>query len=540
MKYIFALVCSFLAFTSTAQQLERPKLIVGIVVDQMKYDYIYRYWNKLGNGGFKRLVKEGYECSNTKYNYAPTVTGPGHASIYTGTTPATHGIVSNDWYDRGSHKTIYCVDDSTVKSVGGTGKTGAMSPKLLLVNTIGDELKLATNFKAKVIGIALKDRGAILPAGHAADAAYWFDSKTGNWITSSYYMTQLPAWVEKFNALKYPMQYNKQAWNTLLDISQYTESTTDNTPYESPYKGEMTPTFPHDFEKIGGKDFENIRRSPFGNTLSKDFAKEAIRSEQLGVDEVTDMLCLSFSATDYIGHQFGTNSIETEDCYLRLDKDIEDFLTFLDQTIGKKNILLFLTADHGAVPNPRFLIDNKLNAGYFDPKDIEKTAKSYLQKEYNDSSLFEALGDQCIYLNQPLMESKKLSLVAITYGLSRAIAELPQISNAYPASVLNYDESTQKIIHLFQLGYNTHRSGDVYYALLPNYIESTNQRGTTHGAPYSYDTHIPLFFYGFNITPGSSNSAVDITALAPTISSLLKIEFPNGCLSNPIDLDTTK
>ncbi len=540
MKYLSLLLFSILYFNSNAQQVDRPKLVVGIVVDQMKFDYIYRYWNKLGDGGFKRLVREGFECSNTKYNYSPTVTGPGHASIYTGSTPHSHGIVSNDWYSRTLHKDVYCVDDSSVKSIGGSSKSGSMSPRNLLVNTIGDELKLATNFKAKVIGIALKDRGAILPAGHAADAAYWFDSKSGNWMTSSYYMTQLPPWVETFNALKYPEKYNSQKWNTLLEISQYTESTVDNTPYENLFKGETTPTFPHDFSLLSAKDFENVRRSPFGNTLTKDFAKAAILNEQLGAHEVTDMLCLSFSSTDYIGHQFGTNAIETEDCYLRLDKDIEDLLIFLDKTLGKKNVLLFLTADHGAVPNPQFLQDHKFNAGFFDSKEIEKRVKAFLQNEYNDSMLFEALGDQCIYLNQNLIEARKLSLENITYNISTVLMKLPEIANAYPATLLNNDENTQKTIHLFQLGYNPSRSGDVYYSLLPNYIESTNKKGTTHGAAYSYDTHVPLFFYGYNIAPGTHNSPINITDIAPTISSILKIEFPNGSLSNPIHLQTTK
>lgn len=540
MKYILLFFLAFQVFFLSAQPLQRPKLVVGIVVDQMKYDYIYRYWDKLGNGGFKRLVKEGYACNNTKYNYAPTVTGPGHASVYTGATPSMHGIVSNDWYNRLTQKNIYCVDDATVTGVGTEAKSGSMSPKNLLTNTIGDELKLSTNFKSKVIGIALKDRGAILPAGHAANAAYWFDNKTGIWITSSYYMQQLPNWVNTFNDIKYAEQYNKLAWNTLLDISQYTESTADNTPYESPFKGEETPTFPHDFSKLKSKDFENIRRSPFGNTLTKDFAKATITGEQLGMDEITDMLCISFSSTDYIGHQFGTNAIETEDCYLRLDKDIEDLLLFLDKTIGKKNVLVFLTADHGAVQNPQFLIDNKFNAGFFDPRQVEKVTKAFLQKEYNDSLLFEAMGDQCIYLNQRLIEEKKLSLVAITYQLSSALMKIPELSNAFPASVLNNEESNQNVLHLLQMGYNANRGGDVYYTLLPNYIESTNKRGTTHGAPYSYDTHVPLYFYGFNITPGSSNLPVNITDIAPTISALIKIEFPNGCLSNPINLESTK
>lgn len=540
MKFLNTLALLFLFLQITAQSLQRPKLVVGIVVDQMKYDYIYRYWDKLGEGGFKRLVKEGFECSNTRYNYAPTVTGPGHASIYSGTTPSIHGIISNDWYDRSTKKNVYCVDDNTVKAIGGDSKAGAMSPKNLLANTIGDELMLATNFKSKVIGIALKDRGAILPAGHSANAAYWFDNKTGYWITSSYYMTQLPEWVNQFNAIKYPEQYNKMAWNTLLEISKYTESTADNTPYENTFKGENAPVFPHDFGNMRAKDFENIRRSPFGNTLTKDFAESTITNEQLGEDDITDLLCISFSSTDYIGHQFGPNAIETEDCYLRLDKDLEEFLNFLDKKIGKKNVLLFLTADHGAVQNPQFLIDHKFNAGFFDAKEVERVAREFLIKEYHDSLIFESMGDQSIYLNHQEIDNKKLSLVTIRYQLAEELMKLPGLSNAFPAPVLNYEEASNKTLHLLQMAYNNNRSGDVFYVLPPNFIEGTNKKGTTHGAPYSYDTHVPLYFYGYNILPGSSKSLINITDIAPTISAILHVEFPNGSISNPIDLPATK
>jgi predicted AlkP superfamily pyrophosphatase or phosphodiesterase len=525
-----------------AQPVNRPKLVVGIVVDQMKYDYIYRYWNKLGNDGLKRLVREGYQCANTRYNYAPTVTGPGHASIYTGATPAVHGIIGNDWYDRASHKNVYCVEDSSTKSVGTeTRSVGNMSPSNLLTNTVGDELKLATNFNSKVVGIAMKDRGAILPAGHAADGAYWFDPKTGRWISSSHYMTQLPSWVNTFNDLKYPEKYINMSWNTLYDISTYTESTADDTPYETAYKGETAPVFPHDFSKMKSKDYyENVRRSPFGNTLTKDFAKSAIVGEGLGTDEFPDLLCVSFSSTDYIGHQFGTNAVETEDCYLRLDKDLEDFLQFLDKTLGKKNVLLFLTADHGAVQNPQFLLDHKFNAGFFNERLVTRTARQFLQLNYNDSGLFEAMNEQCIYLNHGLIESRKLSIEVVAADLANELSRLPGIADVYSSSALNSGGGGQKTLSLLQMGYNQRRSGDVFYTLLPNYIESASTKGTTHGAPYAYDTHVPLFFWGFTVNPGESTSPVKITEIAPTLSSLLKIEFPNGCLSNPIDLRASK
>ena len=353
---------------SSAQAQQKPKIVIGIVVDQMRTDYISRYWNKFGEGGFKRLVKDGYNCRNTQYNYVPTFTGPGHASIYTGTTPSYHGIVANDWYDQKNRDTVYCVQDDSVRSIGGDVEAGKMSPARLLTTTITDELHLSTQGKSKVIGVSLKDRGAILPAGRAANAAFWYDGKSGNWISSSWYMNELPKWASDFNDRKWPNEYLSKPWTTLLNIDRYTESDPDNNAYEATYLGEEKPVFPHDLPSLRGKSFDLVRRTPFGNTLTKDFAIASIKGEDLGRDSITDFLCISFSATDYVGHQFGPMAIETEDTYLRLDRDLADLFQFLDNNFGKGKYLVFLTADHAAEYNPKSLMDQKLYAGIGEPK----------------------------------------------------------------------------------------------------------------------------------------------------------------------------
>jgi predicted AlkP superfamily pyrophosphatase or phosphodiesterase len=341
---------------SAGQASARPKLVVGIVIDQMRYDYLYRYYDKYTANGFRRLMEGGFNARNNHYHYAATYTGPGHAAIYTGSAPALNGIVGNDFYDRNLGRMVYCAEDTTVSTLGNMGAAGKMSPRNMLVTTIGDQLKLATDGRAKVVGIALKDRGAILPAGHAANGAFWFDSKDGNFISSTFYSKELPAWVQAFNARKLPEQFISQKWETILPLNQYTESTSDDQVYEATLPGEARPVFPHEFAvQAGGSKYEVLRSSPYGDQLTKEFALAAIRGENLGQNGVTDMLCVSFSSPDYIGHAFGTHAIETEDNYIRLDRQLADLFVQLDATVGKGQWLTFLSADHGAADVPRVL-----------------------------------------------------------------------------------------------------------------------------------------------------------------------------------------
>src|SRR5688572_13531720 len=418
-RYSYSVPALFLLITlpflaqAKSKPLDRPKLVVGIVVDQMRYDFLYRYWDKYSDDGFKRLLREGFSFENTQYNYVPTYTGPGHASIYTGATPATHGIVGNDWFVCETGLNMYCTGDPGVGTIGSASVAGKMSPNNMIATTITDELRLATNLGSKVIGVCLKDRGSILPAGHMPNAASGYEGSTGGCITSSYYTERLPAWVESFNNQKQADKYLSQPWNTLLPLAQYTESTPDDNEFEKPLGNETRPVFPHDLPKLRGTTFDILRYSPFGNTLTKDFAIETIKQEKMGQGNFTDFLALSFSSTDYIGHQFGPNSVEIEDTYLRLDKDIAEFLKFLDKQVGKKDVLVFLTADHGAAHVPNFLKTMKLPAGSNSPVLLRDSLEKHLQKEFGPGNWISSYENQQVYLNRNFIQSKKTDIRAV-------------------------------------------------------------------------------------------------------------------------------
>ncbi len=517
----------------------KPKLVIGIVVDQMRADFIYKYWPKYGNGGFKRLVNQGFFFKDSHYNYVPTYTGPGHASIYTGTTPAVHGIIANNWFDKAGNKKIYCTDDLEVHAVGGSEKSGQMSPKNMLSTTIGDQLKLSNNSQSKVIGIALKDRGAILPAGHLANAAYWFDSVTGNWISSSYYMAQLPDWVNAFNRKALAKTYLAQPWQTLLPVADYSESLSDDNNFERSFHGETRPVFPHDLPKLAAANgnFDLIKTTPFGNTLTKDFAIETIQAEKLGKHPVTDMLTVSFSATDYVGHQFAPNSVEVEDTYLRLDHDLADLLKFLDTWVGKEQVLLFLTADHGAVESPSYLASLKIPAGNVKEKEINAALKKLLLDKYGEDLLLD-YSNQQVFFDPKKLAGLKLSKAEVTNTVADFLMTFNGVVATVSKEALNNSFFNAGINRYIQLGYNPLRSGDLMVSYAPGWIDSDKSTGTTHGSAYSYDTHVPLLWYGWKISAGQSLQAVEITDIASTLALLLDIQAPNGSFGKFLPLLT--
>ncbi|WP_017260095.1 alkaline phosphatase PafA [Pedobacter arcticus] len=507
----------------------RPKLVVGIVVDQMRWDYLYRYANRYGNGGFKRLLNEGFTCENTHIPYIPTYTAPGHTSIYTGSVPAINGIAANDFLIQKTGKSMYCTEDSTVNSVGSESKAGKMSPANLLTTTITDELRLATNFRSKVIGIALKDRGGILPAGHTANAAYWFDDSNGSWITSTFYMKELPTWVNNFNNQKLPEKYINQDWNTLYPIETYTQSTADENLYEGKLSGETAPVFPHYLSKMfKGKNYGVIRNSPQGNQLTLDFAKEVLKNEGLGKGTDTDFLTVSFSSTDYVGHNYGLNAIETEDTYLRLDKNLEDLFNTLDAQVGKGQYTVFISADHGAAHNPRFLKDRNIPAGLWPTSSVLKSLNAALEAEFKQAKIVTSLSNYQVNFNNPLIESKNLNLETLIEFAIKFLKKqdgVMYVIDMEKASISSVpDVIKSKIIN----GYNTQRSGAIQIILTPGLFSGYAKTGTSHGSWNPYDTHIPLVFMGWGIKHGSSNRLTSMTDIAPTLAALLHIQEPNG------------
>lgn len=540
MKKYYFLLLLLISFTNSISQekqkpFERPKLVVGIVVDQMRYDFITRFWHRYGNGGFKKMISEGFNCKNNHFNYIPTYTGPGHASIYTGTTPSTHGIIGNDWYDKVLKESVYCAGDVNVTQIGTDSEAERMSPHRMLVTTVTDQLRLATQMKSKVIAISLKDRGAVLPGGHTANAAYWFRGKDeGAWVTSSYYMNELPAWVKKFNASDAAQKY-KTVWNTLYDTSTYTESGSDKNNFEGKFKGESEAVFPHNFPELWDQNegFDMIKSSPFGSSITTDFALTAINEEGLGSDNITDFLAISYSSPDYVGHKFGVNSVEVEDTYLRLDKDLERLFVELDKKVGKGNYTVFLTADHGAVHVPSYLQSVKIPAGYFDGSEYTSKLNSFLIKEFNSDKLIKNTSNYQIFLDLEVLKNLGLKLNDVEKAIADEIINYEGVAEVYTSGDMRSGNYTNGMKELVQNGYNHKRSGNVMVILQPAVI-SYDKTGSTHGSGFNYDTHVPLLFYGAGINKGETTDRTEITDIAPTISTLLGISFPNAATGQPI------
>ncbi len=540
-KYLVLWLAAVVALPALAQKkpvasnpVPRPKLMVGLVVDQMRWDYLYRYYDRYQNGGFKRMLNEGFTCENTQIDYIPTVTAAGHTCIYTGSVPAIHGITGNDFIIQATGKSLYCTEDSTVKTVGSTSNAGEMSPRNLLTSTVTDELRLATNFRSKVIGIALKDRGGILPAGHAANAAYWFDDASGNWITSTYYMKELPAWVKNFNDRKLAQKYLEQDWNTLYPINTYLQSEPDNNKHEGAFSGMATPTFPVKTSILGAKGPGLIRTTPYGNSLTLDLAKAAVENEQLGKNTATDFLAVSLSSTDYIGHQFGPNSVEIEDTYLRLDRDLASFFTYLDSKVGKGNYTVFLTADHGAAHNPNFLIDHEIPAGLWPGSSILKDLNQQLESKYKAKKLVLGFGNYQVNLNNVLIKTNKLDAEEIKKDCMLFLQQQNGVANVVDMDKIQEASLPEVLRSRIANGYNRERCGAIQVILKPDWYSGYGLTGTTHGTWNPYDAHIPLVFMGWGIPHGHLQRETHMTDISATIAALLHIQAPNGCIGQPI------
>ena len=516
-----------------AQPVQRPKLVVGIVVDQMRWDYLYRYYDRYDNkGGFKRFLNGGFTCENTLIPYVPTVTAPGHTSIYTGSVPAITGITGNLWWDREQMRTVYCTEDATVSTVGSSSALGKMSPRNLLVTTICDELRLATNFQSKVIGIAFKDRGGILPAGHTANAAYWYDNTTGDWITSTYYMNELPKWVIEFNKKKLVDKYYRDGWKLLYDANSYKHSAREKKEYEGKPFGDK---FPYDFKDFIGKNYNGIYATPSGNTLTAEFAKASIAGEKLGSDNITDFLAVSFSSPDYIGHTFGPNSIEAEDGFLRLDLELGSLFDFLDAKIGKDQYLVFLSADHGVAQIPEYMLEKKIPAGrVFVSTTIGNLNKS-LKEKYNIENIIVSDDNYQIHLNHPLLDSAKVNKAELIDWIVGRMSKEPGVARCFALGDLNNVPLPAKVREMINNGYYPRRNGDIQLVLMPQHIEGYSKSGTTHGQWNPYDSHIPLLWYGWGIKKGKTNRETYMTDIAPTVAALLRIQMPGGSVGKVIE-----
>ncbi|PJJ60985.1 alkaline phosphatase PafA [Hymenobacter chitinivorans] len=523
------------ASSSYAQGTAKPKLLVGIMVDQMRADYLPRFYDQMGNDGFKRLLREGFQCRNTHYNYVPTVTGPGHSSVYTGTTPRYHGVVGNSWYDRRLRRDVYCTDDSTVQLVG-TAKGMGVSARNQVSTTLGDEMKMVTNGRSKVLALSLKDRASALPAGHMADGAFWFDSNTGDFISSTYYMPTLPKWVADFNAQKKADYYRQQTWTPLRGPEAYRNSVADSNAFERIFKGKTAATFPYELSKLAPLNppaYEAVNISPFGNNLLTDLALAALAGTDLGRDEVPDLLALSYSSPDPVGHTFGPLSKEENDVYLRLDLEIARLLQALDKTVGKGNYTVFLTADHGASEVPKYLAQHQAPSGAQNHATLNKGAADFLVQQLGPGAWLETERNNMYYLNRSLIASRKLELARVQNLLADFLRGQPGIAQVNTTAQLLTSSTGAFLETKLQNGLYYQRFGDVRFELEPGWTWELGV-GATHGSAYLYDSHVPLLWFGAGISPGISYEYHAITDIAPTAAMLVESKLPSACTGQPI------
>ena len=527
------------AFQVLGQAPKQPKIVVGVVIDQMCYDYLYRFQHLYTTGGFNRLMSKGANCRNVQYNYVPTYTAPGHASIYTGTTPSNHGIIGNDWYIRETKQTVTSVSNPKFAAVGGSATSTGAAPLNLRTYTITDQLKMASP-KSKVISVSIKDRSAILPGGHLSDGTYWFDYNTGDFITSTFYKQQLPDWVQRFNA-KFDPAKDLRTWKLLLPESTY--QLADQSNYEVVLTGKTCATFPYDFQDMiskGAVANNLFTISPQANEILTEFAIAALEQENMGQDQFTDFLCISYSTPDIAGHAFGPYSREMEDMYARLDRELQKLFSSLETRYGKDGFVLFLTADHAVVPVPQMLIEKKMPGGYFFMESHLQVLRDDFIMKYN-ADLLEYEVNQNIYLNLARIDSLKLDVQEVAEFAANELRKWPEVKTVLTRQeLLSGSTKTDFWGEMLHNGYDIHRSGELIFLLQPGYLAKEHDEpkahlGTSHGSAFNYDTHVPLLWYGKGIEPGLQiYDPIQITDIAPTLIHILNLQRSGSMIGQPI------
>lgn len=527
------------AFQVLGQAPKQPKIVVGVVIDQMCYDYLYRFQHLYTTGGFNRLMSKGANCRNVQYNYVPTYTAPGHASIYTGTTPSNHGIIGNDWYIRETKQTVTSVSNPKFAAVGGSATSTGAAPLNLRTYTITDQLKMASP-KSKVISVSIKDRSAILPGGHLSDGTYWFDYNTGDFITSTFYKQQLPDWVQRFNA-KFDPAKDLRTWKLLLPESTY--QLADQSNYEVVLTGKTSATFPYDFQDMiskGAVANNLFTISPQANEILTEFAIAALEQESMGQDQFTDFLCISYSTPDIAGHAFGPYSREMEDMYARLDRELQKLFSSLETRYGKDGFVLFLTADHAVVPVPQMLIEKKMPGGYFFMESHLQVLRDDFIMKYN-ADLLEYEVNQNIYLNLARIDSLKLDVQEVAEFAANELRKWPEVKTVLTRQeLLSGSTKTDFWGEMLHNGYDIHRSGELIFLLQPGYLAKEHDEpkahlGTSHGSAFNYDTHVPLLWYGKGIEPGLQiYDPIQITDIAPTLIHILNLQRSGSMIGQPI------
>lgn len=541
-KIITLLIFTSLFLPTIFSQLKfapkQPKLVIQIIVEQMRYDIIQRYWDRFSEKGFKRLINEGAFCKDAQYDYVITESAPGYATIATGSNPSEHGIVSDKWYLRLTESEQYCVADSKLELKSGIMNANRYSPRQLIGSTIGDELRISNYKKSKVISVSINNYASVLTAGYLGNAAYWMDETTGNWTSSSYYLDSLPNWVQKFNQKQFVPLYLSREWNTLYPLSSYTQSLADNNSYETGFSNNQK-TFPYNLGLLSTNGGPSILKyTPYGNVYTTDFAVSAIINEDLGNDKYTDLITISYATNGFVTNMFGIRSIELEDTYLRLDKEIAHILEIVDDRFGKENVIVVLTSDRGTIDNPDFYREIGMPSGKFNSEKAISVLESYLKAIYGRSNWVKHYSGRQIYLNQLLIDASKISLADVQLKTAQFMNQFSGIAHTTTATILQTTNFTDGTMKKFQNGYNLVRSGDVMISLKPGWVEERNHKkieATEQSSPYRYDSHVPLVFYGWKIIPKELLEPVMINDLAPTLGNFLNISYPSGASGKPIN-----
>ena len=503
-----------------------PKLVVGICVEQMRQDYFDKFWNYFGNNGFKKLAIGGSYCKNANFNYSLTQTSPGLTTIVTGSEPAVHGIVSDIWYNALTGNKETSIGDKQQTTIGSKKAEGSYSPVNIFTTTFSDEAKIYNSSKSKVFSMSLNPKGAVLSGGFAADAAIWFDNKTGKWVTSSYYKHYLPKWVEEQNDKKMPDTYLQRVWVSEFSAEDIKKHDYDSNVYKIGLDG-LYKNFPYNYVDIKKTvpDYELLTMIPEGNTHLTDLAVAAIYNENLGKDEITDFLFVNYSVPETIGLLFGPQSAEVLDLFLKLDKNIAHLIEVIEEVVGKNNVLIYLTSNHGVAEIPQYSIDHKLPSGIYKQHYIVALLRSYLKSVYGEGNWILDYNNNQLFLNKILIEDSGISIRDFQEKIIAFIINSNGITNAINAYQFQNIIFNSGMPQKMQNSFNQKRSGDIMISLKPGWIEDI-AFATNHNSGYNYDTHVPLIFYGWKIKKQIVYSEINMTSLAPTISSFLNTPPP--------------
>lgn len=539
---VFVLLGGFLGLSGQGAYLppDKPALIIGIVVEQLRFDQIERLRDRFSENGIKRMINEGTFFRNAAYDYMLTQSAPGFSTVATGTEPAYHGITSDNWYVPLKNDFVYCTKDVSVNPVGGSYESGLHSPLNLNASTFADELKIATGKRSKVFSVGIKEQAAILTAGHSADGAFWYDNTTGGWMSSTYYLNSLPSWVNDFNAMKHQETYLNSSWMLSKEADAYSTCLPDSNKFEKGFNG--LNYFPYDLNKLSKpssgrnavRNYAFLRETPFADALTTDFAIKLIEQEGMGKDDVPDFLSICYSSTDYIGHRFGPSSVETADAILRLDRNIETLMNYLNDNLGKRNVLIYFTAAHGVAEVPPVMTDNRIPSGYFKQNQALQLLRSYLNAVYGEGDWVRGFSERQIFLNRTLIEDARMPIEDIQKKTARFLTQFTGVASAYPYYAFEANDFGNGHLKRIINNFSPQRSGDVIVTLHPGWVEVDDDHLTSHNSPYEYDCHVPLIWYGWTVNRSTVMRKVNLTDVAATLSSLCRIPYPNACTGEPM------